>query len=205
MDFLSVCKQHVQFGLQCDKRKREVVHRLSHVIRDWSKQRYISYIQKHVHDTLLLQYGSDCTPLTTVRMWKQLCDEFNVVRYGRSSDDWLIQRLSLTNSTGDSVCVFEEPLRMLTKTQFAHFCAFRDLVKSPREHGHMGLLVTFTKFDRAVQGGMERFCKKNGRLGTTSCPRERPKLNLICLGLLIGTCTKLVLLMMLMGVCDGQY
>ena len=45
---------------------------------------------------------------------------------------------------------------MSSKTAFAHMCAKRALIKSPRELGHVGLCIEFHKYDRALMSALGR-------------------------------------------------
>ena len=49
---------------------------------------------------------------------------------------------------------------MPRKTAFYHFAAARQLMKTPRELGHTGLVVVFNKFDGALMEAMGRLYRK---------------------------------------------
>ena len=101
-----------------------------------------------------------CYPLSTKELYRHQFEDLSVVRGGRSSHEYLVQRLFLEGEAGNSVSVVEVPTAMAEKTAFAHFGASRVLMKTPRELGHGGLCVVFHKYDRALQNAMGRLSRQ---------------------------------------------
>lgn len=146
-------------SVACDKRDLDKLHRACEVLRAGLRLRAARLIRESHDRTLLVQYGSDCTPLLTKERFAEAVGELDVVRAGKACNEFLIQRLFV--EAGDKRCaVVEVPLPMASKSAFAHFAAARQLFKLPREMGHRGLCVVFHKFDRAVQQPMARLFRK---------------------------------------------
>ena len=149
----------LQFGKPsacCDKRDLDKLHRSAHVLRHGLLARARRFVMANRDRCLVMQYGSDTTPLITKERYEHEVSDVKVVRGARSCNEFLIQRVFLEGQPGDSLAVVEAPIPMASKTAFAHFGAARALLKSPREWGHQGLLVEFHKYDRALKSACGR-------------------------------------------------
>jgi hypothetical protein len=123
-------------------------------------QRAKRFVSEHACDTIILQYGSDVTPLVTKERYEAKFDGLHVIRGGHSTQEYLIQRVFVQALTGPAVAIMEVPIAMGDKTAFAHFAACRALLKTPREMGHSGLCISFHKYDRAIQTPLDRLHRK---------------------------------------------
>ena len=148
--FSDVVKQYGRPTLVLDKRDMERVRRASVVITEFTNMKARRFVQQRTHDTLLVQYGSDLTPLSTRETWKHAAGLLVVRRSGRAAHEFLAQRCYVTDSAGKSVLVMEPPLIVERKTAFSHFVAMRQLFPTLRELNHQGVCVQFHKFDRAI-------------------------------------------------------
>ena len=141
-------------------RDGERVRRLSLLIRHWTVFSAERFVQTRRDDSLLCQYGSDCTPLVSREQFHVGSGVLDVRRSGKASHEYLIQRLFITGSGGRTVSVLDIPYIMPQKTAFAHFNASRKFMQNARELGHRGRLVDFQKYDRAIMTAMRRLVTK---------------------------------------------
>jgi hypothetical protein len=139
-----------------DKRDVDRMARVSETERCFLQQRCRNWLQNRPRDTILMQYSSDVTPLLTRERYSHTIGGHSVMRAGRASNEFLIQRCFMSDLMGSAVCLFEKPLSMAKKTAFAHFAAYRSFIKTPREQGHVGLHVIAHTYDRAIQRPVSR-------------------------------------------------
>lgn len=156
LGFLETVRKFAKPSTCLEKRDLEVVHRASEVIRLFTKENAKRFVERHTHKPLLVQYGSDVTPLITRETYRSDFEGFSVVRHGKGCHEFLVQRCFLTTLDDHFCGVLEEPLIMERKTGFYHFCAYRQLCKTPRELGHQGLVLIFHKYDGALKKTIER-------------------------------------------------
>ena len=133
-----------------------VVHRLCEVAKSFLNARYVSHVQQRSHDPLLVQYGSDCTPVMTRERHREHYRSLDVIRKPKQGKEWLIQRLFLRDGFGLTIALFTEPRCMIRKTAWAHLSAARDLAPTPCELGHEGPLVYHNCFDKAIHAALDR-------------------------------------------------
>lgn len=161
MSLVETCKRFARPSVVCDKRDLDRIHAACEVLRWGQRVSAEAFIRRHADRTLVMQYGSDVTPLVTKEQYRRECGgASSVVRGGHSCQEFLIQRLFLESGAGNGCCVLAAPLPMQKKTAFAHFSAYRALLRTPRELGHTGLCVIFQKFDRALQTAMSRLARQ---------------------------------------------
>lgn len=139
-----------------DKRDLDKIHRATEVLREALRARILKSLRQNQDRPVLTQYGADCTPLLTKERYHQRLNGFSVVRGGHSAHEYLIQKLYFQALGDPPLALLEVPMPMASKTAFAHFGARRQLLKSPRELGHRGLVVDFHKYDRAIQAPLAR-------------------------------------------------
>ena len=106
-------------------RECELVHRLADCERLWTVEHAIAFVRKRSTSPLLLQYGSDLTPLTTRQTYKQVADGCSVTRSGKASNEFLVQRLFLTDVHDESVTVLEKPW-ILRKNGLPTLCSLSE-------------------------------------------------------------------------------
>ena len=151
-----VVSKYSQPSLCLETRDLEKVHRATEVLRQGLRQQFLGKLQTHQNRAVLLQYGSDCTPLTTKERFDHRIQEVSVTRSGHKSSEFLIQKLFLDTLDSPPLTIVEVPIPMASKTAYAHFGARRQLLKTGRELGHQGLLVEFHKYDRAIMSALKR-------------------------------------------------
>lgn len=139
-----------------DKRDLDKIHRGCEVLRDGLRARVMKIFRLNRDRPLLVQYGSDCTPLLTKERYQHSVGGVSVVRGGHSSHEFLIQRTFIQALGERPVALVEVPIAMACKTAYAHLGAKRQLLKNPREIGHRGLVVEFHKYDRALKSSLGR-------------------------------------------------
>ena len=99
-------------GVSCDKRAAELVHRVAECEKVWSREHALRWLQKRQNDSILWQYRSDVTPLSSRQTWSQEGGGISVKRFGKACHEFLIQRCFLTDLDDVSVGVFEESLTL---------------------------------------------------------------------------------------------
>jgi hypothetical protein len=139
-----------------DKGDLAEIHRCCEVLRSALKTRCIQHIAVHHTEPMLFVYGSDCTPISTSERFEVACNDVKIVRGGRASQEFLIQRLLVFTRGRAPFVVLEVPIPLSDKTAWTHFGCKRELMKSPREVGCKGLVVEFHKYDRAIKGAVGR-------------------------------------------------
>lgn len=156
MSLLEAIRRFSKPSTCLEKRDIDQVHKACHVLRDGLRQRALRYIMDNRDQTMLIQYGSDCTPLVTRERYQHEVLGVKVRRGGRCSQEFLVQRWFAETVSGSSIGLVEVPLPLVSKTAYVHFGAKRELLKSPRECGHQGLVIEFHKYDRAVKSALGR-------------------------------------------------
>lgn len=151
-------------SLVLDKRDVERMTRLSEVQRCFLRERAARFLQQRKRDTILMQYSSDVSPIMSTERFRFVTKNSTIIRGGRSSNEFLVQRVFFADLKGGASIIMEKPLVMQRKTAFAHFCAYRQMVKTPREQGHEGLHVIAHCYDRAVEAPMQRLHRQWQRL-----------------------------------------
>ena len=134
-----------------DKRDVERLTRVAKVQRAFWQERARRWLAQRHDRPILVQYGSDLTPLMTRERVSAQCEGLSVLRSGRSCSEFLVQRCYMSDLQGSSVCLVDQPWRLTDKSAWAHFAAYRSFMKTPREQGHVGLCVLAHVYDRAVQ------------------------------------------------------
>ena len=167
---LEAIDRYSNLALRLEKRDLEEIRKLTEVLADYTRARAERFVEEHRHDTLLLQYGSDPTPLSSCQRYTERCETGTVLRKGFASHEYLVQRLFITDSDGSSVCVLDRPWILTSKTAFAHLFASRKFFKSLRELKHQGVHVIFHKYDRAIMTACRRLNRKK-----SSCFLRPPK------------------------------
>ena len=156
MALASIVAAYTKPSTCCHKRDLDKLHKACEVLRHGLRLQATRFIQAHRHGCLLLQYGSDCTPLVTKERFQAESMGLEVKRAGNAGHEFLIQRLFLEAGAGNGVVVIEVPIDMKSKSAFAHFGASRELLHTPRELGHQGLVILFHKYDRALKSALSR-------------------------------------------------
>ena len=123
--FLGTVRKFAKPSICLEKRDLEHVHRASEIIRVFTAENAKRFIQRHADKTMLMQYGSDLTPLITRETYRSVSDDASVIRHGKGCHEFLIERLFLVTREGLSCAVLEDPLLLDHKTAYYHFCAYR--------------------------------------------------------------------------------
>ena len=144
MSVCSLVQQYAVPTLVLDITDREARDRLCTLGMHVLQMRCTRLLQSNIEDPVLVIYGSDCTPLVTKETFRRCHDGTTVIRRGRRSAEYLIQRLFVKTSDGRNGVIVAPPLRMGCKTVWAHFKAFKDFFDHPRRQGHRGLEVLFS-------------------------------------------------------------
>ena len=139
-----------------DKRDVERLARCCEAERTFLRCRFERFLRDRANSPVLMTYSSDVTPLLTVERYAHAHDDECVVRKGRCSHEFLIQRCFAADLDGGTACLFEKPLCMAKKTAFAHFAAYRQFCKTPSEYGAHSLNVVAHIYDRAIQSPVAR-------------------------------------------------
>ena len=152
MDPVEIAQRFSRPSVTCDKRDVEHLHRLAEALRSFFSSRARQYILDHRSDALLVQYGSDCTPLSTKERYEASIGEVRVVRGGRASQEFLVQKCFIETMRVAAICILEVPLPLEDKTAVTHLRVCRCLLQTARELGHEGLAIQFHKYNRALKG-----------------------------------------------------
>jgi len=158
--FLEFVKQYTAPSKAIRPDDLENLHKAAEIVREFTKQNGARFIERRKDKPILVQYGSDLTPLTHRHRLHEEAEGLSVTKNGKSSNEFLVQRCIITDLHGDACTVLEEPLILTRKTAWSHFCAERQLLKTPRELGHTGLAVSSHKFDGALQQTLKRLFRK---------------------------------------------
>jgi len=158
--FLEFVKQYAAPSKAIHPDDLENLHKAAEIVREFTKQNGARFIERRKDKPILVQYGSDLTPLTHRHRLHEEAEGLSVTKNGKSSNEFLVQRCIITDLHGDACTVLEEPLILTRKTAWSHFCAERQLLKTPRELGHTGLAVSSHKFDGALQQTLKRLFRK---------------------------------------------
>lgn len=156
MSVQEVAQRFCRPSVVCEKRDIDKLHRACEVLRFALRERAHRFVRENARKTLVLQYGADVTPLLTVERHTASHAGLSVVREGRESNEFLVQRVFLEVEPGKPMALLEVPIPMADKTAYTHFAAGRALLKTPRELGHEGLCISFHKYDRALQTALDR-------------------------------------------------
>lgn len=125
------------------------VHKLCEVFKAWLLNHRETWLRRRSGRPILESYASDCTPLKTVEIYKQGMADIAVSRSGRSSREWLVQRLFLTDAEGATTCAFVEPKLLSDKTAWTHCQAQLEMTDMARQL-HKGITIAHHCWDRAV-------------------------------------------------------
>ena len=140
----------------CTTHNMEKIQKVAEAAKAFLRSRAEAFVRQRRHAPLLISYGSDCTPISTLEAVKHAWHEHHVERRGRASHEYLIQRVFLQDVAGETQVHMLDPLPMADKGSWAHFQAFRELLPLGRELGHASLLVSHHCWDRTVCSANDR-------------------------------------------------
>lgn len=130
--------------------------RLCEASKAWLRQRAVQWVRRRTTEPILQQSSADGTPINTMRRFAGALGHLSVVRHGRQTAEYLVQRVFLMGCDMRPIPIFRDPPEMATKTAAAHMKAGLDLFPCAREIGHEGLLVEHKVYDRAVMSAMKK-------------------------------------------------
>ena len=156
MDLLEKIFRYSKPSATLDIHQMDDIKKLSEIIRAYLLDRYRRQVASCESRPLLFQYSCDSTPLSTKERLTSCIDMWKVIRRGRVSSHFLVERAFCSDIQGNTTVVFDEPLQMLDSTAWSHYSAARRLLPLPRELGHQALCITHHVWDRAIQSALER-------------------------------------------------
>lgn len=151
----------------CEGRDVEQIERTVAALRRWQRESAKDFMKKHRRDPLLVWYGADSTPLSTRQTYRMFLDDLKVIRRGRESREYLIQRWFLQCGQ-ERLAVIEEPTKLRDKTASSHFEAFRKLLPLPRQAGHAAISIHAYCWDGAVFTACRRLHKQSSQRMSTA-------------------------------------
>lgn len=125
--------------------------RLCQTLRAFLVDQRAQWLQRRKHVPVLECYSSDSTPLTTRDMHKACAGAFAATRFAASTKSWLVHRLFLLDSHGDSAVVFEQPKWLTDKTAMCHLSAQMALTDMARQSPRDAITISHHVFDRALK------------------------------------------------------
>lgn len=109
---------------------------------------------------LLMTYGADGTPLSSVQTFTKQLGHRRIRRRGGSAGDWLCHmaffRFLESDLASKSTVVLFEPWPLADKVSETCFVVTMHSIKLLRELGHRGIAIHHTVFDRAVYSSLRR-------------------------------------------------
>ena len=131
------------------------------VFKDFLTNRARCWVEERTEEPIQEIFQSDGTPVTTTERTADAWEEFKVVRRGRQTEEYLIQRLWL-NDTHSNVCpVFGEPRLMADKTADTHYKGYAEMWPGAREMGARACVHKHFVFDDAVKSAIAHRIKQN--------------------------------------------
>ena len=112
MSLADLAKGYSRPSVVLDKRDVERMSRVAEAQRVFLQEHARRWLVDRQHDTILFQYGSDLTPVMTRDRHTHSVDELSIVRSGKASQEFLIQRLFMRDLQGSTVVRIERPLPM---------------------------------------------------------------------------------------------
>ena len=147
--------------LVLDKRSRQEVHRLAHCFIAFQQIIATEFITARKSQPILFHYSSDETPLATTKELRIKVHDWTFTRCDKGKDAWLIQRGFLADIAGHVISILDRPMIMENKQAPTHFMAYRQFMKTPREHGHIDIQIIHHVYDRAVKSSIEKLILKH--------------------------------------------
>ncbi|CAE8616190.1 unnamed protein product, partial [Polarella glacialis] len=144
----------------CDSNDLHKINFLCEGIIRWSQTRGEQFVREHKDDAIMVWYGSDCTPLSTKERLKRALGNLQVIRHGRSSDEYLMQRVFLQSANGDTAAIIKDPMQLSDKTAATHFEAYWLFFPLPRAIGAEGIVLHAYCWDGAIFHAMDQLVRK---------------------------------------------
>lgn len=113
-------------------------------------------IMSRAHRPIAIVYSSDSTPLRTKQRWLLEADGLLIVRRAKSSDDSLLQRFFIYDTTRDVRIVLTDPVLLEDKSSRSHFSAQRLHFPLPRAMGHRARCLHHHVWGGAARSSCER-------------------------------------------------
>lgn len=132
------------------------IQKFAEVLKHFLRTEAEGLVQARLDEPLALIYRSDATLLVCRHTLRGQWQEFKVLRRGRSSQDWLIERIFIIDSRGDRRCVISDPKPLHDKTCWTHYDAQENSFPLLREQGHTGVCISHPMWDRGVKSACER-------------------------------------------------
>ena len=139
-----------------DDHDNDKIAKHTEVLKEFQRIQLSRWLDQRRDEPVLAVYQSDGTPLRThVRHIFHLND-LHVVREGKETREYLLQRLFMADAQGSTISVVVEPRLMKDKTHLTHMQAYCEQTQDPRLRGHEGISITHHTYDRAVFTAMRR-------------------------------------------------
>ena len=133
----------------CNGRDPERINTYHEGGRQWLQREMRRFLLDRRDDPVLLWYSSDTTPLSTNQGYKRVLQNLSVLRRGRESHEYVVQRLFAYDGF-NSIVLVEEPIKLSDKTASSHFEVFRSLMPLPKHIGSRNIVVHSYVWDGAL-------------------------------------------------------
>ena len=138
-----------------EKHDDRIIAKHTEVLKDFLQARAATWVLQHIDEPILEVFQSDGTPVTTVEREADRWEDYQVVRRGKQTEEYLIQRLWLSDVHGDVTPLFQEPRLLADKTALTHYSGHAELWKGARAMGAEHAVLSHHCFDSAVKAPLE--------------------------------------------------
>ena len=143
----------------CNGRDYERINTYHEGARQWLQREMRRFLLDRRDDPVLLWYSSDTTPLSTSQSYKRVLQNLSVLRRGRESHEYVVQRL-FAHDGFNSIVLVEEPIKLSDKTASSHFEVFRSLMPLPKHIGSRNIVVHSYVWDGALLSACRRLTQQ---------------------------------------------
>lgn len=145
----------------CGSKEMPLLARFAMATREFLRERAQRLLRRSSGSALLYWYSNDTTPMVTRRTFHTVVGAHSTWHRARQSCEYVIQRLFLQDSNGQSAAVLVEPQRVTDKTAETHFEMSRHILEYPRSLMTDGILVECNVWDGALFSACDRLHRQH--------------------------------------------
>lgn len=154
---LDLCK----VGKTLSKGEERLLDQLVEVLKHHLRQKCLSLLREAGGEAVLYSYSADSTPLKVASTRTHTAAGTQVVRKGKASEDFLLQRgfIKTTSATGEQRVAFllSDILPLSKGKKAGHiFAAAARFFPILRKAGHVGICISHVCADRALFSSLDR-------------------------------------------------
>jgi hypothetical protein len=97
--------------------------KLCEIGKAFLRSRVENFLRRHSHSPMSVSYQSDATPEITVERFATNVDGHRIVRNGKRTGEYLLERLFACSATGEHCVMFRDPCMLSDKTAWTHLTA----------------------------------------------------------------------------------